>query len=563
MFTKAEVDKLTKMGINLDELAPNSNPENKLQYGGAIALKEGGGIHIKPSKKGTFTTAAKKHGKGVQEFASQVMAHKENYSPAMVKKANFAKNAAKWHHAEGGEVGMAKGGLLAMNYRKGGVTNNDPNIIFQKAGATVDTNQVNNVMQYALKMMDLNGIKYDSDKSKLMQNPKFKEIVDILNKTNAIQYVADGDYESANKQLKGKIKYQTPTEKDIVSDASFNNKDKKTPYLSEKGYKAINQFENTLGTYDANGNPIGMGKGDNYAQTADKKEIEMFIDNTIGKDTWDRLPENVKTQAYSFMFNNGVIKNSRDTDGNNSGNVYNYNVWKGLAQALNNATGGNDTGEERRNYTPQDAIDAIKREDLSNPDLYNNYVSVLGDQYNSIATNTDAFKVGAGLKYANTLKNRPKTLEKIMSSDVSQKSNKSNEDLKTSIKFTPGTTEGKGLLEGLNDNTIAEDKTEKPTINTEGPVRIGGGLLINSGANVNIGSEKVPSSEIPYNIRVEEARQRIADAVEKGYEPTAEDKAMFGMGDENEANVIGYDPVKDRAQQNLLAGVGLTDEERS
>ena len=59
------------------------------------------GIHIKPSKKGTFTAAAKKHGKGVQEFARQVMAHKENYSPAMVKKANFARNFAK---KEGGYV---------------------------------------------------------------------------------------------------------------------------------------------------------------------------------------------------------------------------------------------------------------------------------------------------------------------------------------------------------------------------------------------------------------------------------------------------------------------------
>ena len=48
------------------------------------------GIHIKPSKKGTFTAAASKHGKGVQEFARQVMANKSNYSPAMVKKANFA-----------------------------------------------------------------------------------------------------------------------------------------------------------------------------------------------------------------------------------------------------------------------------------------------------------------------------------------------------------------------------------------------------------------------------------------------------------------------------------------
>jgi len=63
--------------------------------------KNGGGIHIKPSKKGTFTAAAKKHGKSVQAFASQVLAHPENYSPAMRKKANFARNAAKWH-ADGG-----------------------------------------------------------------------------------------------------------------------------------------------------------------------------------------------------------------------------------------------------------------------------------------------------------------------------------------------------------------------------------------------------------------------------------------------------------------------------
>ena len=55
---------------------------------------KGGSIHIDPSKKGTFTAAATKHGKSVQAFASQVLANKDNYSPAMVKKANFAKNAA-------------------------------------------------------------------------------------------------------------------------------------------------------------------------------------------------------------------------------------------------------------------------------------------------------------------------------------------------------------------------------------------------------------------------------------------------------------------------------------
>ena len=63
-----------------------------------------GGIYIKPSKKGTFTAAAKKRGMGVQEFASKVMENKEDYSSAMVKKANFAKNAAKWKHKTGGKL---------------------------------------------------------------------------------------------------------------------------------------------------------------------------------------------------------------------------------------------------------------------------------------------------------------------------------------------------------------------------------------------------------------------------------------------------------------------------
>jgi hypothetical protein len=64
----------------------------------------GGEINIKPSKRGTFTKAAKQRGMGVQQFASKVLANKDNYSPAMVKKANFARNAAKWKKAMGGIV---------------------------------------------------------------------------------------------------------------------------------------------------------------------------------------------------------------------------------------------------------------------------------------------------------------------------------------------------------------------------------------------------------------------------------------------------------------------------
>lgn len=102
---------------SIDEINDMSILSNYSAYGGPINMRsfspmspfgnrysKGGSIRIKPSKRGTFTAAAKKHGKSVQAFASQVLANKENYSPAMVKKANFARNAAKWKHADGGDL---------------------------------------------------------------------------------------------------------------------------------------------------------------------------------------------------------------------------------------------------------------------------------------------------------------------------------------------------------------------------------------------------------------------------------------------------------------------------
>lgn len=61
-----------------------------------MAAKKKSGIYIKPSKRGTFTAAAKKSGMSVQQKARSVLAD-PNASPAMKKKANFARNAAKWN----------------------------------------------------------------------------------------------------------------------------------------------------------------------------------------------------------------------------------------------------------------------------------------------------------------------------------------------------------------------------------------------------------------------------------------------------------------------------------
>lgn len=102
---KANLEKtLNKLDLGRVKSMVDFKMKNKSMGGSVYA--NGGGIHIDPSKKGTFTAAATKHGKSVQGFASQVLANKENYSPAMVKKANFAKNASKWKHAYGGPMGM-------------------------------------------------------------------------------------------------------------------------------------------------------------------------------------------------------------------------------------------------------------------------------------------------------------------------------------------------------------------------------------------------------------------------------------------------------------------------
>lgn len=61
-------------------------------------FNSGKDINIKKSKRGTFTKAAKAHGMSVQGFANKVLKNPSNYSVAMRKKANFARNAASWKH---------------------------------------------------------------------------------------------------------------------------------------------------------------------------------------------------------------------------------------------------------------------------------------------------------------------------------------------------------------------------------------------------------------------------------------------------------------------------------
>lgn len=65
--------------------------------------KEGSKIHIKKENRGKFTASAKAAGQSVQEHAKSVL-NNPKATPLQKKRANFARNAAKWKHEEGAKI---------------------------------------------------------------------------------------------------------------------------------------------------------------------------------------------------------------------------------------------------------------------------------------------------------------------------------------------------------------------------------------------------------------------------------------------------------------------------
>ena len=69
---------------------------NYAAFGGPL-FAEGGRIHIKPENRGKFTETKRRTGKTTEELT-----HSKN--PLTRKRAIFAQNAKKWHHAFGGDL---------------------------------------------------------------------------------------------------------------------------------------------------------------------------------------------------------------------------------------------------------------------------------------------------------------------------------------------------------------------------------------------------------------------------------------------------------------------------
>lgn len=86
-----------------------------IQIFGVPQLKNGNGIHIKKKNRGKFTASAKKAGKTVQQHARDVLAD-PNATPLQKKRANFARNSARWSKKQYG------GNLIKKHFIGGEVT---------------------------------------------------------------------------------------------------------------------------------------------------------------------------------------------------------------------------------------------------------------------------------------------------------------------------------------------------------------------------------------------------------------------------------------------------------
>lgn len=113
----------TRLYGNFNQAANITN-ENQFLQGmynvGALGgpLFKEGGIMIKKENRGKFTESANRANMGVQEYARHILANKEDYSPTLIKRANFARNFGG-RKAFGGDLntygGTYNGGLEYIN----------------------------------------------------------------------------------------------------------------------------------------------------------------------------------------------------------------------------------------------------------------------------------------------------------------------------------------------------------------------------------------------------------------------------------------------------------------
>lgn len=110
-------------GIPMAQVQPqksnwHTNDNTDYSLDAVREVGKGGKIHIKPQNKGKFTAYKKRTGKTTEEAL-------HSKDPHVRQMANFARNAKKWHHADGGLIYMDNGDLVTPDNPIQGATQLD------------------------------------------------------------------------------------------------------------------------------------------------------------------------------------------------------------------------------------------------------------------------------------------------------------------------------------------------------------------------------------------------------------------------------------------------------
>ena len=267
--------------MHSDEMSAEETDEPGLSMGKS-------GIEIKPENEGKFTRWAQARGMSVQEAASKVMSNTDEYPPAVVKMANFAKNAAGWNKEYGGAT-MAQWGLETSSKNKKSL-NIKPVVSETKKDSVA--HQANKILQYEQLRGGPGGspLPYYGDPQYMntLMNTIYPEIQKIMPNASAMEtgeamdFVFNAGWDKVNNKIEKDPRgfalqeyYKKYDPSKLDADGKWTGR-KNAPYSFDKEYAA------TIGKLSENERRVLMNKGRDW-----------YYQNTAPKgSTWD-----LKTQG--------------------------------------------------------------------------------------------------------------------------------------------------------------------------------------------------------------------------------------------------------------------------
>ena len=293
-------------------------------------MKKRNKIVISKSKRGTFTQAAKRAGMSVQAFAKKVLANKHDYSSAMVKKANFARNAAKWNKQEGGI--LPKNNNVPLNN-----INIKPTISNSKINNPMWGNMTSPFIDHIPKKNYKPGsfstsFKYKPSKS-LLFSGKFDPNIKSgqMNSKGGLGIGYKGFNANLNTDFKGSnyldLGYANPKYGKLKYSTDFDKKHNIEAYLKHKNFSA--DFDTDFDKYN-----IGLGAGPFRAKFSNtsKNDKNLELDFNSKNKYFDlnaRYNSDLKEKDGRHKFNIGTtvpagpitLKGNVDTNFNDYTNI--------------------------------------------------------------------------------------------------------------------------------------------------------------------------------------------------------------------------------------------------